>query len=88
MNNNHQKDVILRDVLAIDRTRLANQRTLLAFVRTSLYLVISGIALMEVKKFQHMAFVGVALIAISTVICILGIINYLYYRKKINSSYQ
>ena len=33
---------ILRDHLAIDRTRLANERTLLAYLRTSLMLVVTG----------------------------------------------
>lgn len=32
----------LRDDLAVVRTRLANERTLLAYVRTSIMLVVSG----------------------------------------------
>ena len=31
--------VILRDYLAIERTRLANERTLLSYIRSSLYLL-------------------------------------------------
>ncbi|MFT4781527.1 MAG: putative membrane protein, partial [Pseudohongiellaceae bacterium] len=32
--------VILRDYLAIERTRLANERTLLSYIRSSLYLLL------------------------------------------------
>ncbi|MCI0499055.1 MAG: DUF202 domain-containing protein [Planctomycetales bacterium] len=37
-----QQELILRDELAIDRTRLANERTFLAYVRTALALAIVG----------------------------------------------
>jgi putative membrane protein len=33
---------ILRDHLALDRTRLANERTLLAYLRTALMLLVTG----------------------------------------------
>ena len=35
-------ETILRDQLALDRTRLANERTLLAYVRTAFMLVVAG----------------------------------------------
>lgn len=41
------KQLILRDHLAIDRTRLANERTLLAWWRTGLTLVIAGVTLVK-----------------------------------------
>jgi len=36
------EEMILRDHLALDRTKLANERTLLAYVRTSLMLLVAG----------------------------------------------
>ncbi len=36
------EELILRDHLALDRTRLANERTLLAYMRTALMLVVAG----------------------------------------------
>jgi putative membrane protein len=39
----HQPDeLILRDQLALDRTRLANERTLLAYIRTAFMLLVAG----------------------------------------------
>jgi putative membrane protein len=38
----HLSELILRDQLALDRTRLANERTLLAYVRTAFMLLVAG----------------------------------------------
>jgi putative membrane protein len=35
-------ELILRDHLALDRTRLANERTLLAYIRTAFMLIVAG----------------------------------------------
>ncbi|MDH5381747.1 MAG: DUF202 domain-containing protein, partial [Cyclobacteriaceae bacterium] len=39
-----KEEIILRDFLALERTTLANERTLFAYIRTSLYLILAGIA--------------------------------------------
>jgi putative membrane protein len=36
------EETLLRDQLALDRTRLANERTLLAYVRTAFMLAVAG----------------------------------------------
>src|SRR5579864_4607417 len=38
-----EHELILRDQLAIDRTKLSNDRTLMAFARTALTLFIAGV---------------------------------------------
>ena len=40
-------ELILRDLLALDRTRLANERTFLAYVRTSIMVGVSGVSLIK-----------------------------------------
>lgn len=35
-----ESDLILRDYLALDRTKLANERTFLAYIRTALAIII------------------------------------------------
>ena len=42
-----ETDLILRDVLAVDRTILANERTFLAYVRTALAFLITGVGLVK-----------------------------------------
>ena len=39
------EELILRDYLAIERTKLANVRTLFSYIRTSLYLLTAGIGI-------------------------------------------
>lgn len=41
------KDLILRDLLAIDRTKLANERTLLSYLRTSFAFAAGAITLIK-----------------------------------------
>jgi putative membrane protein len=38
----HPDELILRDQLALDRTRLANERTLLAYIRTAVMMIVVG----------------------------------------------
>jgi putative membrane protein len=42
------EDLQVRDWLAFDRTRMANERTLLAYLRTALGLLIAGVALVRI----------------------------------------
>jgi putative membrane protein len=83
-----KNDIILRDVLALDRTKLANSRTLLSFIRTSLYLVVSGLAVMNVKVLEEIRFTGWILIAASLLALITGIVNYFVFKRKIQKHYN
>lgn len=42
-----REKLILRDVLAADRTVLANERTFLAYIRTALTLLVSGVTFIK-----------------------------------------
>jgi putative membrane protein len=48
------KRMILRDYLAIDRTRLSNQNTFLAYVRTALTLFVAGVTF--IRFFDQLIF--------------------------------
>lgn len=79
-----EKDLLtLRDTLAIDRTRLANQRTLLAFLRTGLYMVIAALAVFQIKEEIDIPEAIWVLVGVGITIIIIGIINYLLMRRKI-----
>jgi putative membrane protein len=79
--------LILRDELAIDRTRLANERTLLAWVRTALMLLVSGVTL--IKLFEGvvlMELTGAILIPAGFLIAGLGLRRYLRTRAVIEAA--
>ncbi len=76
-----------RDLLAIDRTTLANQRTLLAFIRTGLMVLVSGITF--IKLFHSDLFLlvlGYILIPISIAIFIVGLILFFRMKRDIKAS--
>ena len=71
--------------LAIARTVLANERTLLAIVRTALGCLLGGAGLF--KFFGHPAYelIGIILIVIATVILFVGIRKYRIIKKLIGA---
>lgn len=81
-------DLILRDTLAIERTRLANQRTFLAFFRTGLALVVTALAIFEFKH-DDIWYIRVAygLAIFGGIVIIAGIINYFIIRHRIINNY-
>lgn len=68
--------IILRDFLALERTRLANERTLFSYLRTSLYLLLGGIALFQLTGFERIKWLGYVSLALSVIILIIGIFRF------------
>lgn len=56
-NFENDKELILRDHLALERTKLANERTLFAYIRMALYLLTVGIGIFVPSKFTDPFFV-------------------------------
>ena len=76
------KDLILRERLALQRTVLANQSTFLAFLRTSMYFLIAGLSLKNVLKIENSIVIEIALFSTSAIILIIGIFNYFIHKKS------
>ena len=51
--NLQNKDLILRERLAIERTTMANDTTLLAFIRTALYFYVAGLSINQLLRVQY-----------------------------------
>ncbi|MDX5339484.1 MAG: DUF202 domain-containing protein [Cyclobacteriaceae bacterium] len=83
MEKEFEQELIVRDYLARQRTRLANYRTLLSFIRTSLYFLVSGTALFEVKNLSHIRDLGYLAFGLSFAFLTIGFISYFTVRKKI-----
>ncbi len=77
------KDLVLREKLAIERTVMANQRTFLSFLRTALYFSIAGITINELMVLKHGEIIVVLFWIISFLLLLVGLITYLNQRKKI-----
>ena len=85
MEKSYPDDLIIRDYLAIQRTSLANVRTLLSYIRTSLYFLVSGTALIKVEDLENIKEFGYLSFLISLIILILGFLNYFKIKKRIKS---
>jgi putative membrane protein len=80
------KDLVLREYLAIERTRLANETTLLAYIRTGLYFLIAGSTFGHLVESQFWNIAGTPLVLIGLIIMLLGVIRYFRLRKSIEAS--
>jgi putative membrane protein len=87
-NHPETNDLILRDTLAIDRTRLANQRTFLAFVRTGIYFIATALGIFHLDEKGGLDWLAWAFVVIGIASMITGIINYFVIRRKIIRIYK
>jgi putative membrane protein len=81
-------EIILRDYLAIERTRLANERTLLSYIRSSLYLLLGGVAFFQlhiVPNFKYLAFVS---LFFSVIFLVIGIYRFMILKKSLKKLYN
>lgn len=84
--NKINKDLILRERLALQRTIMANQSTLLAFVRTALYFLVAGLSLESLLQIQNSLLFEIVFFGAASVLLIIGVINYLRHKRKIINS--
>ncbi len=80
------KDLILRERLALQRTILANQSTFLAFLRTSMYFFVAGLSLESLLKIENSYIIEWFLFISSFVIFCIGIFNYFKHKKMISDN--
>lgn len=81
-------DLILRDWLAIERTKLANERTFLAYFRTFVVFIGFGITLMQFEFYSEFKVIGVILTAASPLVLFLGIYRLITVKKTIQKHYD
>lgn len=84
--NSINKDLILREKLALQRTVLANQTTFLSFLRTSMYFLIAGLSIKNVLLIENGLIIQIILFTTSFILFAYGVMNYFIHRKKIKNS--
>ena len=86
LENQINKDLILRERLALQRTTLANQSTFLAFLRTLMYFFIAGLSLESLLKIDNSFMIEWLLFTSAFVIFCIGISNYFSHKKMISDN--
>lgn len=84
----NREEIILRDFLAMERTKLANERTLLSYIRASLYLIIGGVALIQVQGLGSLHWLGYFSLLVSAIFAIIGIFRYHILNEKLKRFYK
>ena len=80
------KDLILRERLAVQRTILAKQTTFLAFLRTSMYFLVAGVSINSLIDIREGLFIEIAFIVVSALLLFIGILNFYIHKRKIKES--
>jgi putative membrane protein len=83
-----EEDLILRDHLAIERTRLANETTLLAYLRTGLFLISVGLTFIKIEEFKGIAVIGWICIPLSFIFIVFGIFRFIRLNAQIKKLYK
>ena len=78
----------LRDELAVTRTILANQRTLLTFVTASLALLITGLTLIRFFSGDVLYWIGWVFLPSSVIVLFCGFRNYSIHKRRIEGYYK
>ncbi|OBQ55964.1 DUF202 domain-containing protein [Tamlana sp. s12] len=79
--------VILRDYLAIERTRLANERTLLSYIRSSLYLLIGAFAFFELKGYPNFKYFALVCLVFCIIFLVIGVMRFRLLKKSLKKLY-
>ncbi|MFL0683723.1 putative membrane protein [Algoriphagus aquaeductus] len=80
------RDLILRENLALQRTILANQTTFLSFLRTSMYFLVGGLGIKNLLQVEGSIYYQVIFYTIAIVILVFGTVNYVRQKRKIEES--
>ena len=77
------EELILRDHLAIDRTVLSNESTILAYIRTSVAIAAAGATIIHFLSGFILDLIGTLLIIVAFVVLIIGLFRYKKMDKQI-----
>lgn len=79
-----EDEAVVDELLAVERTELANERTFLAYVRTALTLFVAGASFIQFFKYTLIQVIGWAFLAFGILSFIYGFSRY----KRLKRSFE
>jgi putative membrane protein len=70
--------------LAVIRTNLANERTMLAYLRTFVVIFGGGLAMIQLDALANLRWLGAVLVCTSPAVLVAGLVRFKQVRSKIN----
>ena len=80
-----ESEMILRDVLAVERTRLANERTFLAYFRSCVIFLGTGLSIIHIHFFEEVTYLGWGFVLLSPIMFLIGLYRLISVRKSIKT---
>lgn len=80
------KDLILREKLALQRTIMSNQTTYLAFIRTSMYFLVAGLSIKNLLQISEGEILQYVLYIIAVMLFVFGTVNFFIQKRIIKKS--
>jgi len=76
------------DMLALARSKLANERTFLAYFRTAVVFFSSGFAILKLGALKDISSIGYFLLILAPIMLLIGIIRYYHTKKQLKKVYK
>lgn len=83
LKQQEKKNTEIRDQMAVQRTIFANERTLMAYLRTAITIIAGGIAAIKLSGHIYMEIAGVALLFIGVILSAYSFYRYVQKQKLI-----
>ncbi|OKL40665.1 YidH family protein [Pontibacter flavimaris] len=83
-----KKNVEIRDHMAAQRTIFANERTLMAYLRTAMTVSIGGFAAVKFSDDLYLEIIGIILIPIGIILALYSFIRFRQKQKLIEGHHQ
>lgn len=71
------------EILALERTKLANERTLLSYIRSSLYLLLGGLGLLQLEGLNRIHWIGYLALVVCIIFLGIGVVRYLVLYRRL-----
>jgi len=73
---------LIREHLALERTKLANERTLLSYTQASLYFLLGGLTLLQLQQYEELRYIGYLAVVFSVLFITVGIWRFIVLKNK------
>jgi uncharacterized membrane protein YidH (DUF202 family) len=83
LKHQEQKNTEIRDQMAIQRTIFANERTLMAYLRTAIAIIGGGFAAIKLSQHTYMEMIGIVLMPVGLALAIYSFYRYFQKQKLI-----
>ncbi len=81
-------EALIREHLALERTKLANERTLLSYTQAALYFLLGGLTLLQLTQYEELHYIGYLAVFFSILFVTVGIWRFIVLKNKMKNLLQ